>query len=444
MQLLINLMHQAESKEGEEARWSDMVEKVLQEEEIQTVLLNIFLCSFRFAFRYGRKKVFFVSLIMQTVFSLIQVGSNSWEMFAVLYVLVGLGQTSNFLCAFVLGSELLRKQARLAYSCCAINVGFAIGYLMVPLFGYLIRDWQMLLLALSLPGLLYIPLWWVIPESPRWLLSQGRIEEAEAIIIKAAKRNRITPPVPVFKPEDVKKYVLEISEEKDRKYTYLDIVNNFNIGIITIVTNLVWLVISMTYYGLNLNTPNLNGDPYLNSFYSAATEVIAYIASWVILIYGYRRAASASLLFTSGSILLLVQLIPSDLTTAINVLVLLGKLCITSVFAVVYVYTSELYPTVVRNMGVSMNAMSSRIGSLISPYFAYIGSSNKILPFILMGSFSLIAGAMSFVLPETRGMPLPEKISDMQQIRCCKKHSEVATYFGSKEKRKEDIQVAVF
>lgn len=52
---------------------------------------------------------------------------------------------------------------------------------------------------------------------------------------------------------------------------------------------------------------------------------------------------------------------------------MLGKFGITSAFAIVYVYTAELYPTVVRNMGVGASSMASRLGSILSPYFAYLG-----------------------------------------------------------------------
>lgn len=54
-------------------------------------------------------------------------------------------------------------------------------------------------------------------------------------------------------------------------------------------------------------------------------------------------------------------------------LVMLGKFGITSAFSMVYVYTAELYPTVVRNMGVGASSMASRLGSILSPYFVYLG-----------------------------------------------------------------------
>lgn len=52
---------------------------------------------------------------------------------------------------------------------------------------------------------------------------------------------------------------------------------------------------------------------------------------------------------------------------------MLGKFGITSAFSIVYVYTAELYPTVVRNMGVGASSMASRLGSILSPYFVYLG-----------------------------------------------------------------------
>lgn len=63
----------------------------------------------------------------------------------------------------------------------------------------------------------------------------------------------------------------------------------------------------------------------------------------------------------------------SDIRALSILLVMLGKFGITSAFSMVYVYTAELYPTVVRNMGVGASSMASRLGSILSPYFVYLG-----------------------------------------------------------------------
>lgn len=60
-------------------------------------------CHSPFLLRFGRKNVLFVTMGMQTGFSFLQVFSKNFEMFTVLFVLVGMGQISNYVAAFVLG-----------------------------------------------------------------------------------------------------------------------------------------------------------------------------------------------------------------------------------------------------------------------------------------------------------------------------------------------------
>lgn len=53
-------------------------------------------------------------------------------------------------------------------------------------------------------------------------------------------------------------------------------------------------------------------------------------------------------------------------------LAMIGKFSITASFTVVYVYTSELYPTVIRNAGLCLSSMIGRLGSILAPYVSYI------------------------------------------------------------------------
>ncbi|KAG8587540.1 hypothetical protein GDO81_005702 [Engystomops pustulosus] len=107
----------------------------------------------------------------------------------------------------------------------------------------------------------------------------------------------------------------------------------------------------------------------------------------------------------------------ADLSILSILLVMLGKFGITSAFSMVYVYTAELYPTVVRNMGVGASSMASRLGSILSPYFVYLGAYDKHLPFVLMGSLTVLVGIFTLFLPETHGMPLPDTIEEMLRVK---------------------------
>ncbi|XP_035146778.1 organic cation/carnitine transporter 2 isoform X2 [Callithrix jacchus] len=325
------------------------------------VLLGSFI-SGQLSDRFGRKNVLFVTMGMQTGFSFLQLFSKNFEMFVVLFVFVGMGQISNYVAAFVLGM--------------AIRLEF-------------------------------------IPESPRWLISQGRFEEAEVIIRKAAKANGIAVPSTIFDPSELQ----DLSSKKQQSHSILDLLRTRNIRMVTIMSIILWMTISVGYFGLSLDTPNLHGDIYVNCFLSATVEVPAYVLAWLLLRYLPRRYSMATALFLGGSVLLFVQLVPPDLYYLTTALVMVGKFGITAAFSMVYVYTAELYPTVVRNMGVGVSSTASRLGSILSPYFVYLGVYDRFLPYILMGSLTILTAILTLFLPESFGTPLPDTIDQMLRVK---------------------------
>ncbi|XP_078418029.1 organic cation/carnitine transporter 2-like [Cetorhinus maximus] len=394
--------------------------------------------------RYGRKIVLFGAIAMQTILSFIQVIAWSWEVFCVLCFFIGFGDISNYVAAFVLGTELLGKSERTAYSTLGVCMFYAIGYIILPIFAYYIRNWRILLLALTIPELLYIPFWWLIPESPRWLITQGRVTEAEKIVQGFAKRNGITHIGAIFQHVDTREYtLLNSTVGQDQPHSFLDLVRTSNIRNITILSFLVWMITSIGYFVLTLGTPNMYGDPYLNCLISAISEIVAYAMAWWMLNHAPRRLSTAFMLILGGIILLFIQFIPPSLHILTTVLVMIGKAGITISFAIIYVFSAELYPTVVRNMGIGICSMASRVGSIISPYFVYLGKYNRMLPFMLMGGFILLAGSFCLLLPETRDQPLPENVRQVRPIRCllcpiAPHHSEPNT---SKTCTHQEVQV---
>ncbi|XP_040827378.1 solute carrier family 22 member 4 isoform X3 [Ochotona curzoniae] len=252
-----------------------------------------------------------------------------------------------------------------------------------------------------------------IPESPRWLLSQKRFREAEVIIQKAAKMNNKVAPAVIFDPAELQDpYPL-----KEQKVFILDLFRTRNIATLTIMSVLLWMLTSVGYFALSLDSPNLHGDVYLNCFLSALIEVPAYVTAWLLLRTLPRRYIIAGVLFLGGGVLLLIQLVPADYSFVSIGLAMLGKFGITSAFSMLYVFTAELYPTLVRNMAVGVTSMASRVGSIIAPYFVYLGAYNRLLPYIIMGSLTVFIGIVTLFFPESFGVTLPETLDQIQKVK---------------------------
>uniref|UniRef100_A0A3Q4BFP5 Major facilitator superfamily (MFS) profile domain-containing protein n=1 Tax=Mola mola TaxID=94237 RepID=A0A3Q4BFP5_MOLML len=338
--------------------------------------------------RFGRKPVLFSAIAIQSVIIVAQIFSPSWTIFCILFFITGIGRISSYVSAFVLGTEILSGKVRVLFSSLGVCVSFAIGYMLLPLFAYFLRDWKSLLFSIFLPTLLYVPLWWVIPESPRWLVTQGRVAEAEAIMRKAARLNKVEAPLVIF--EDYTTLV----NPKGRPNVF-DLLRTGNIRKITVIICLVWFTFSTGYYGLSLNTSRLHADPYISSFMSAAIEIPAYVFIWLAL-RCLRRKLSFISSFCSLTHYFLPQLGLSYLAVALE---MLGKFAVTAGASAIYVVTAELYPTVLRNTATGTCSILSRIGGSI--YFNY-------LPYIILGTLAVGSIIALFFLPETFGKPLPQ------------------------------------
>ena len=88
-----------------------------------------------------------------------------------------------------------------------------------------------------------------------------------------------------------------------------------------------------------------------------------------------------------------------------------GKFGASASFAVVYLYTAELYPTVIRNTAIGTASMISKLGGIAAPLLAGL---NGMAPLIIMGGSSLLGGICATLLPETLGAKLPESISEVK------------------------------
>lgn len=92
---------------------------------------------------------------------------------------------------------------------------------------------------------------------------------------------------------------------------------------------------------------------------------------------------------------------------------MIGRLCISSVYAVVILYTSDLFPTVIRATAIGTSSTFSHVGSIIAPYVVdLLGIIAWYIPTTICAGVALFSVLLTFMLPETKEKELTDNIED--------------------------------
>merc|ERR1712194_15299 len=177
----------------------------------------------------------------------------------------------------------------------------------------------------------------------------------------------------------------------------------------------VWFAASMSFYGLAMNAGTLPLSIYMANVVGGLSCLPSYIFARFLVESKYcgRRGAVAFGLLIGGMGLLL-SIKGSE--QSLIVLYYLATGAVSLSFAVLYVWASELFPADIRGTSMGMQSMCARIGAMISPFVAALGTKDQ-------PGLPLLVVAASF-LPETRGQPEIMSMADMGKVEVQKDVAE--------------------
>ncbi|XP_062814163.1 solute carrier family 22 member 13 isoform X2 [Anolis carolinensis] len=245
----------------------------------------------------------------------------------------------------------------------------------------------------------------VLPESPRWLVTKGRIEEAKKLFQKAAAVNkRSIPP----------KTLDQLKPEKEAKSrSILDLARHSHLRKVTFLISTVWFANSLAYYGLSLNVGSFGLNIYLTQLIFGAVEIPGRSCTFFVMRCLGRKKCQSFFLLLGGAVCLLIPVIPKDLPVVITVLAVIGKFTISGSFTTSYVYTTELFPTVIRQVGIAVCQTVARVAAVSSPLARLLEKYHPSIPLLIFGGTAIGAGILTFFLPETQGKELPDYMDDV-------------------------------
>jgi putative MFS transporter len=355
----------------------------------------------------GRKTGFQATVLIDSVFGFLSALSPSYLVLALLRGLTGFGVGGTLPVDYSIFAEYLPTEKRGRYlvyleSFWALGTIAAAGlaWLVVPRFG-----WRVLLAISALPGLIVYFIRRYIPESPRYLLVEGREAEALAVLRQVAAENGVEFPVQRLRREERKRKVTVSALWRPR------------FARTTVMFWITWFCISLGYYGVFTWLPSIfvgRGFTFLktyqNVFLMALAQLPGYFSAAYLIERVGRKATLGVYLILSGLFTYLFA-VTGELSLIVGSAVLMSFFCL-GAWGVVYAYTPEAYPTEIRSTGMGWASGMTRIAGAIAPTLG-----GYLLPISLVAALSLYAVAFAVgglaVLAlgtETRGRPLLDTV----------------------------------
>ncbi|XP_061646201.1 solute carrier family 22 member 15 isoform X3 [Phyllopteryx taeniolatus] len=376
----------------------------------------------------GRRPVYLTALFLEVLLGYVTAASPSYEVFAASRLLVGLMNGAIGLVCFTLTQEYVGR-SYWATTGTLTSMTFAVGIALFAALGFAIRPWRTLAAAANTWGVLCFLLSAMLPESPRWLYSRNRTRRAQEVMRHMALTNgRPAPNLTLRRAGG------------GGSAGFLQLASHPLLRLRTLLLMYVWYVCSLVYYGLTLGAGDMSGSRYLNVAMYGLVELPAYPLCIYFMNkpWAGRRKSLSGFLCLAASACLCTVFVPEDAGSSLGVtaLALLGKLTVSAAFNIVYVYTSELYPTVLRNAGLGVCAMSCRVGGILAPFVPstyrgagldtdtrqMCGNCNSrgwrralatAMPFTVFCLSGLSAGGLALLLPETLNAPPAQTLEEL-------------------------------
>ncbi|XP_021376626.1 solute carrier family 22 member 6-A-like [Mizuhopecten yessoensis] len=376
--------------------------------QMATILVSC-IASGHLADLIGRKPTYFLSLAVITVLNIAAGFSTSWKMFAVFRVLLifclGAAMTVfyNYLIEFI---PAKRRSVAIAFPVWSIWT-CALAFVAMWL-----HDWRYLQFSTAVLILPCVFMWWVLPESFRYLVIHDRLDEAKEVVCKIARING--------KPEpDMSKMSYLVKEDfkvdADRKYTILDVAKSKQLRKYTCLLSIVWMSCGYGYYAISFGVQSLSGSLYLNMFLLSVVEIPAQASSYYLTNrFGRKRMAIVSLLAAGITGFIVAALQISDLEmkdSLINGFALASKMSVIVAWATLFMLSTESYPTVVRNIGIGMLNSFARVGGLIAPQLVYVSNHLPGAMYFVFGGLMVLSSFSLIFMQETNKKPMEDGIA---------------------------------
>ncbi|XP_017787316.1 PREDICTED: organic cation transporter 1-like isoform X2 [Nicrophorus vespilloides] len=321
----------------------------------------------------GRKPVFFMSVVTLVVGRMLLIVTSFSTLLFFLTMCFGSFSTNSVLQSPMVTGLEISKTERRARIAMIHNIGGTIGFCFLPLVMWWLNDWRFFMSLTTLPCILFMFTVKLFIESPRWLASKGKTEKCVKELGKIAKANGKA------LPENVAYDISNLPKQEEKVYGVLSLFSSWRLAKNTLLLASGRSTITLIFYTLTFNVTNLEGNPFLNFFWLGVAELPAwFIGKYASDKFGRRwtNMASFSAIFL-GCLLILIIIHDETKQYAVSSICVFLKFGIAFAAYVVNLQSMEIYPTCVRQIGISFNGIVANAVGILAPYIVFLVKLQK-------------------------------------------------------------------
>jgi MFS family permease len=343
-------------------------------------------------------------------------GSYHWGIYGVFRLLSVFGSSGIGITYFVVIMESIGDRYRPRLGLLYITTTIGVGTVLLSFITMALRKWQHVQFVLAGFCCIIAFLTRTIMETPRWLYAHDKYEQARTNVRKMASWSGMEIEEKTF--DEFETEMKKADEEAPMSTGGVrDLFRSARIRETTIIIMLNQFVRGIINYGFLFNIGGLGGNIYYNNIINNLTGIPAFLMLCCTVDNKWlgRKGNFVMTLWLAGlsSYLIFFGKLFEN-TQLVNICSYLGMFASTAATSVGYVYTAEVYPTEIRNVGVGCSSSAAMAGALCAPLMKLLGDVVWWLPPMINGTLALCAGALSFWLPETNNQPMTTTIDEFE------------------------------